>query len=48
MKVGCATIFQKLLKDLPNELLIYSAEVTAIELAMNIIVNHKSPKFIIY
>ena len=50
MKVGCAAIYQnqELLKCLPNESSISSAEVTAIELAMNITANHKSPKFIIY
>ena len=31
-----------------NELSIYSIEVTAIDLAMNIIANHKSSKFIIH
>ena len=50
MKVGCAAVFQNqgLLKSLPNESLIYRAEVIAIDLAMNIIANHKSSKFIIY
>ena len=49
MKVGCAAVFQnQLLKRLPNESSIYSAEVIAIDLAMNIIANHKSSKFIIY
>ena len=50
MKVGCAAVFQnqELLKRLPNESSIYSAEVIAIDLAMNIIANHKSSKFIIY
>ena len=48
MKVGCVVVFQKLLKRLPNESSIYSAEVIAIDLAMNIIVNHKPSKFIIY
>ena len=50
MKVGCAAVFQnqELLKGLPNESSIYSAEVIAIDLAMNIIANHKSSKFIIY
>ena len=45
MKVGWAAVFQnqELLKRLPN-----SAEVIAIDLAMNIIANHKSSKFIIY
>ena len=36
------------LKRLPNEASIYSAETTAIDLAMNIIANHKASKFIIY
>ena len=47
MKVGCAAVFQnqELLKHLPNESSIYSAEVIAIDLAMNIIANYK---FIIY
>ena len=50
MKVGCAAVFQnqELLKRLPNESSIYSAKVIAIDLAMNIIANHKSSKFIIY
>ena len=50
MKVGCAAVFQtqELLKCLPNESSIYSAEVIAIDLAMNIIANHKFSKFIIY
>ena len=50
MKVGCATVFQnqELLKHLPNESSIYSAEAIAIDLAMNIIANHKPSKFIIY
>ena len=50
IKVGCAAIFQnqELLKHLLNESSMYSAEVTAIGLAMNIIVNHKSSKFIIH
>ena len=50
MKVGCAAVFQnqELLKRLPNESSIYSAEVLAIDLTMNIIANHKSSKFIIY
>ena len=41
MKVGCAAVFQnqELLKCLPNEFSIYSAEVIAIDLAMNIIAN---------
>ena len=45
MKLGCAAVFQnqELLKRLPNESSIYSAEVIAIDLA-----NHKSSKFIIY
>ena len=48
MKVGCTAVFQnqKLLKHLPNESSIYSAEAIAIDLAMNIIANHKSSKFI--
>ena len=50
MKVGCAAVFQnqELLKHLPNESAIYSAEAIAIELAMNILANRKSSKFIIY
>ena len=50
MKVGCAAVFQnkELLKCLPNESSIYSAEVIAVNLAMNILANHKSSKFIIY
>ena len=50
MKVGCAAIFQsqELLKLLPNESSMYCAEVTIIDLAMNIIANHKSYKFIIH
>ena len=49
MKVGCAAVFQsqELLKRLPNESSIYSAEVITIDLAMNIIANNKSSKFII-
>ena len=50
-KVGCAAISQQkkeLLKCLPNEASIYSAKTTAIDLAMNIIANHKASKFIIY
>ena len=49
MKVGCTAISQnqELLKCLPNESSIYSAEVTAIDLVINIIANHKSSKFII-
>ena len=49
MKVACAAVFQnqELLKRLPNESSIYSAEVIAIDQAMNIIANHKSSKFII-
>ena len=35
-------------KPNPNESSIYSAEVTAINVAMNIITNHKSFKFIIH
>ena len=48
MKVVCAAIFQnqELLKHLSNESSIYNAEVTAIDLAMNIIANHKSFKFL--
>ena len=47
MNVGCAAVFQnqELWKCIPNESSIYSAEVIAIDLAMNIIVNHQ---FIIY
>ena len=50
MKLGGAAVFQnqELLKRLPNESSIYSAEAIAIDLAMNIIANHKSSKFIIY
>ena len=50
MKVGCAAVFQnqELLKRLPNKSSIYSAEAIAIDLAMNIIANHKFSKFIIY
>ena len=50
MKVGCTAVFQnqELLKCLPNESSIYRAEAIAIDLAMNIIANHKSSKFIIY
>ena len=50
MKIGCAAVFQNQdqLKRLPNESSIYSAEVIAIDRAMNIIANHKSFKFIIY
>ena len=50
MKIGCPAVFQnqELLKHLPNESLIYSAEDIAIDLAMNIIANHKSSVFIIY
>ena len=50
MKVGCAAILQnqELLSHLPNESSIYSAEVTAIDLALNIIANYKSSKFIIH
>ena len=49
MKVGCAAVFQnqELLKCLPNESSIYTAEAIAIDLAMNYNV-HKSSKFIIY
>ena len=42
MKVGCAAICQN-----QNLLKIHSVEVTAIDLTMNIIVKHKSSKFII-
>ena len=50
MKVGCAAVFQnqELLKHLPNESSIYNTEIIATDLAMNIIANHKSSKFIIY
>ena len=50
MKVGCVAVFQnqELSKGLPNESSIYSAKAIAIDLAMNIIANHKSSKFIIY
>ena len=50
MKVGCAAVFQnqELLKCLPNESSIYRAEVIAIDLAMNVIANHKSSKFMIF
>ena len=50
MKVGYAAVFQnqELLKPLPNESTIYNAEAIVIDLAMNIIANHKSSKFIIY
>ena len=49
-KVVCAAISQKKesLKCLPNEASIYSADTTAIDLAMNTIANHKASKFIIY
>ena len=49
MKFGCVAIFQnqELLKRLPNELSIYSAEVTAIDLTTNIVAKHKSSKFIL-
>ena len=48
MKVSCTVNFQKqeLLKHLLNEPSIYSAEVTAIVLAMNIIAHFKYSKFI--
>ena len=39
---------QEMLKCLSNESSIYSAEATAIDLAMNIKANHKYSKFIIY
>ena len=50
MKVGYAAVFQnqELLKCLSNESSIYSAKAIAIDLAMNIIANHESSKFIIY
>ena len=50
MKVGCAAVFQnqELLKCLPNESSVYSAEAIGIDLAMNIIAKHKSSKFIFY
>ena len=50
MKVGWAAILQnqELLKRLPNESSIYCAEVTAIDLSMNITANQKSSKFIIH
>ena len=50
MKVGCAAILwnQELLKCLPNESSIYSAEVATIDLAMNIIANHKSSKLLLH
>ena len=50
MKVGHTAILQnqELLKRLPNESSIYSAEVTVIEPPMNMIAYHKSCKFIIY
>ena len=49
MIVGCAAVFQnqELLKCLSNEFSMYSAEAIAIDLAMNIIANHKSSKYII-
>ena len=49
MKVACAAMLQnqELLKCLPNESSIYSADVTAIDLAMNILANRKSFIFII-
>ena len=48
MKVGYAAIFQhqQLLKHLPNKSLIYNTEITTIDLAINIIANHNSSKFI--
>ena len=46
MKVGCAAIFEN--QELLNESSIYSAEVTATDLATNIILNHKSSKFSSY
>ena len=47
MEVGCTAVFQNQ-ECLPNESSIYSAEIIAIDLAMNIIANHKSSKFIIF
>ena len=47
MKVGYAAIFQEVLKHPPNESSIYSAEVTAIDLAMDIIANHKFSKLVL-
>ena len=46
MKVSCAAVIQN--QDLPNESSIYTAEVIAIDKAMNHITNHKSSKFIFY
>ena len=50
MKVGCAAVLQnqELLKFLSSESSIYSAEVTAIDLTINIIANYKSSKSDIY
>ena len=50
MKVDCAAVFQnqQLLKRLPNESSIYSAEAITIDLAMSIIANHKFSKSIIH
>ena len=50
MEVGSAAILQnqKLLKHFPNESSVYSADITAINLAMNIIANHKFFKSIVY
>ena len=50
MKVGCAAVFQneELLKRLLKQSSIYIAEDITIDLAVNIIANHKSSKFIIY
>ena len=44
----CCLPKPRTVKTSPNESSIYSAEVIAIDLAMNIIANHKSSKFIIY
>ena len=48
MNIRCAAILQnqELQKHLPTKSLIYNAEDTAIDLAMNIIANPKSSKFI--
>ena len=49
MKVVCAAVLQnqELLKHLPNESSVYNAGVTAIDLTIDIVANHKSSKFII-
>ena len=47
-RLCCYFSKKETLKRLPNEASIYSAETTAIDLAMNIIANHKASKFIIY